>query len=116
MLRLFAASFLAVLTVVVPAIAAAQAFPTRPITLIVPFPPGGSIDTAARILGEAMRAPLGQPVIIENVGGAGGSIGVQRVARYQGGQRGKRCRGENPDHRFLLLEKPGVYGISRARR
>ena len=59
---------------------AAAQFPARPVTLIVPFPPGGSTDTAARILGEAMRAPLGQPVIIENVGGAGGSIAVGRVA------------------------------------
>src|SRR5882672_966789 len=63
------------------AIAAAQSFPSRPVTLIVPFPPGGSTDTAARIMGEAMRGPLGQPVVIENVGGAGGSIGVGRVAR-----------------------------------
>src|SRR6187397_1902062 len=63
------------------AIAQAQDFPTRPITLIVPFPPGGSTDTAARIMAERMRAPLGQPVIIENVAGAGGSIGVGRVAR-----------------------------------
>jgi tripartite-type tricarboxylate transporter receptor subunit TctC len=47
----------------------------------VPFPPGGSTDTAARIIGEAMRVPLGQPVVIENVGGAGGSIGVGRIAR-----------------------------------
>jgi tripartite-type tricarboxylate transporter receptor subunit TctC len=62
-------------------IAGAQGFPTRPVTLIVPFPPGGSTDTAARIIGEAMRAPLGQPVVIENVGGAGGSIGVGRIAR-----------------------------------
>jgi tripartite-type tricarboxylate transporter receptor subunit TctC len=61
--------------------AGAQSFPSRPVTLIVPFPPGGSTDTAARILGEAMRGPLGQPVVIENVGGAGGSIGVGRVAR-----------------------------------
>ena len=81
MLRLFAASFLAVLTVLVPSLAGAQGFPTRPITLIVPFPPGGSTDTAARIIGEAMRPSLGQPVVIENVGGAGGSIGVARVAR-----------------------------------
>ena len=63
------------------AIAAAQSFPSRPVTLIVPFPPGGSTDTAARILGDAMRPTLGQPVIIENVGGAGGSIGVGRLAR-----------------------------------
>jgi tripartite-type tricarboxylate transporter receptor subunit TctC len=81
MLRLLAAAFLAVLAILAPAPAEAQAFPTRPITLIVPFPPGGSTDTAARILGEAMRGPLGQPVVIENVGGAGGSIGVARVAR-----------------------------------
>lgn len=63
------------------AVAQAQTFPSRPITLIVPFPPGGSTDTAARIMGERMRATLGQSVVIENVGGAGGSIGVGRVAR-----------------------------------
>src|SRR6185503_11338460 len=62
-------------------VASAQAWPSRPITLVVPFPPGGSTDTAARIIGEAMRASLGQPVVVENVGGAGGTIGVQRVAR-----------------------------------
>jgi tripartite-type tricarboxylate transporter receptor subunit TctC len=61
--------------------AGAQAYPSRPITLIVPFPPGGSTDTAARILGERMRGPLGQTVVIENVGGAGGTIGVGRLAR-----------------------------------
>jgi tripartite-type tricarboxylate transporter receptor subunit TctC len=61
--------------------AQAQTYPSRPITLVVPFPPGGSTDAAARILAERMRAPLGQPVVIENVGGAGGSIGVGRVAR-----------------------------------
>ena len=81
MLRRFAASFLAVLAVLVAAPAGAQSYPTRPVTLIVPVPPGGSTDTAARILGEAMRGPLGQPVVIENVGGAGGSIGVARLAR-----------------------------------
>src|SRR5476651_669964 len=63
------------------ACAQAETFPSRPITLVVPFPPGGSTDIAARIMGERMRAPLGQSVIIENVGGAGGSIGVRRVAR-----------------------------------
>ena len=61
--------------------AQAQTWPTRPITLVVPFPPGGSTDAAARIMAERMRAPLGQPVVIENFGGAGGSIGVGRVAR-----------------------------------
>ena len=61
--------------------AAAQGYPTRQITLVVPFPPGGSTDVAARIMAERMRAPLGQPVVIENQGGAGGSIAVGRVAR-----------------------------------
>jgi tripartite-type tricarboxylate transporter receptor subunit TctC len=59
----------------------AQPYPSRQITLVVPFPPGGSTDVAARILAERMRPLLGQPVIIENVGGAGGSIAVGRVAR-----------------------------------
>jgi tripartite-type tricarboxylate transporter receptor subunit TctC len=59
----------------------AQTYPSRQITLIVPFPPGGSTDTIARIMAERMRGPLGQPVIIENVGGAGGSIAVGRLAR-----------------------------------
>src|ERR1700750_1045200 len=61
--------------------AQAQTYPSRPITLIVPFPPGGSTDAAARIMAERMRIPLGQSVVIENVGGAGGSLGVGRVAR-----------------------------------
>src|SRR5436305_218248 len=61
--------------------ALAQTYPSRPITLVVPFPPGGSTDAAARIMAERMRSSLGQSVVIENVGGAGGSIGVGRVAR-----------------------------------
>ena len=73
--------FLALAFAAIAGAAAAQGFPLRPITLIVPFPPGGSTDTAARIIGERMRAPLGQTVVIENVGGAGGSIAVGRVAR-----------------------------------
>jgi tripartite-type tricarboxylate transporter receptor subunit TctC len=61
--------------------AQAQTYPSRAITLIVPFPPGGSTDTIARIMAEKMRTHLGQSVIIENVGGAGGSIAVGRLAR-----------------------------------
>jgi tripartite-type tricarboxylate transporter receptor subunit TctC len=61
--------------------AAAQAYPSRPITMIVPLATGGSTDTIARIVAEGMRASLGQPVIVENVTGAGGSIGVGRAAR-----------------------------------
>jgi tripartite-type tricarboxylate transporter receptor subunit TctC len=69
------------LTAVANVAAQAQSYPSRQITLIVPFPPGGSTDVAARIMAEKMRPILGQPIIIENVGGAGGSIGVGRVAR-----------------------------------
>ena len=61
--------------------AAAQAFPSRPITLIVPFPAGGVTDIIARILAEGMRASLGQPVVVENVAGAGGTIGVSKLVR-----------------------------------
>jgi tripartite-type tricarboxylate transporter receptor subunit TctC len=66
--------------VVAAGLARADNFPSRPITLIVPFPPGGSTDVAARIMADKMGAALGQPVIVENVGG-GGSIGVGRLAR-----------------------------------
>ena len=61
--------------------APAQTYPSRPITMVVPYPAGGPSDTLGRILAEAMRASLGQPVVIENVSGAGGAIGVARVAR-----------------------------------
>src|SRR5262245_41914433 len=61
--------------------ASAQAYPTRPITMVVPFPPGGPTDTVARIFGERLRQTLGQSVIIENVAGAGATIGVARVIR-----------------------------------
>ena len=61
--------------------ASAQSYPSRPITMVVPFPAGGATDTIARIIAERMRTSLGQPVIVENVAGAAGSIGVGRVAR-----------------------------------
>jgi tripartite-type tricarboxylate transporter receptor subunit TctC len=61
--------------------AGAQNYPSRPITMIVPFPAGGATDTLGRLLGERMRTALGQPIIIENVAGAAGSIGVGRAAR-----------------------------------
>ena len=61
--------------------AGAQDYPIRPITLIVPYPAGGPADTVGRIMIEGMRKSLGQPVIIEHVAGASGSLGVGRVAR-----------------------------------
>src|SRR5882724_5029724 len=61
--------------------ATAQTYPSRPITMIAPFPAGGPSDALARILSEPVRAALGQPIIIENVAGAGGNLGVGRLAR-----------------------------------
>jgi tripartite-type tricarboxylate transporter receptor subunit TctC len=61
--------------------ALAQDYPVRPITLVVPFPPGGIADGTARILEPALSAALGQPVVIENRGGSGGNFGVAAVAR-----------------------------------
>jgi tripartite-type tricarboxylate transporter receptor subunit TctC len=58
-----------------------QAYPSRPVTIIVPFPAGGPNDTLARIVAERMRVSLGQPVVIENVTGAGASLGVVRAAQ-----------------------------------
>jgi tripartite-type tricarboxylate transporter receptor subunit TctC len=64
-----------------PRIASAQAYPTRLITIVVPYAAGGPTDVIGRILAERMRTVLGQTVIIENVAGANGTIGVGRVAR-----------------------------------
>jgi len=61
--------------------ASAQSFPTRPVTMVVPFAAGGPSDALARVIGDRMRAALGQQVIIENIAGAGGSTGVGRVVR-----------------------------------
>ena len=67
-----------------PATARAQsAWPARPVTIIVPFPPGGTLDTLARTLAERLRASLGQPVIVENRTGAAGNVGASQVARAQ---------------------------------
>src|SRR3981189_3766141 len=61
--------------------AAAEPYPSRPITMIVPFAAGGATDTLARYLAEQIRPVLGQPIVIENVGGAAGSLGVARAVR-----------------------------------
>jgi tripartite-type tricarboxylate transporter receptor subunit TctC len=64
--------------------ARAQTYPSRPITLVVPYPPGGPSDSAARIIADGLRAALGQPIVIENIAGGSGSVGVGRVARAAG--------------------------------
>jgi tripartite-type tricarboxylate transporter receptor subunit TctC len=82
--------------------AAAQTFPARPITLVVPFPAAGPADVLARILSEPMRAFIGQPVIIDNIAGAAGSIGVGRVARAA------------PDGYTLILGNLGTHVFNGA--
>jgi tripartite-type tricarboxylate transporter receptor subunit TctC len=62
------------------AVAAAQGYPTKPITVIVPFAAGGPTDVVARLIGEHMSRTLGQQIVVENVGGAGGTTGMARVA------------------------------------
>lgn len=80
----------------------ADVYPSRPVTLVVPFAAGGPMDTLGRILAEGMREHLGQPIIIENVGGAAGTIGVGRVARA------------TPDGYVLSIGNWGTHVISSA--
>ena len=77
--RALAAAFLATCTLVSGA-ASAQSYPNRPVTMIVAFPPGGADDATARIIQDAMQRALGQTIVIENIGGAGGMIGANRAA------------------------------------
>src|SRR5689334_6094714 len=79
MIRLLATFILAVLAATTAA--TAQTYPTRPVTIIVPFAAGGATDVLTRFLAERMRTALGQTIVIENVTGAGGTIGVGRAAR-----------------------------------
>jgi tripartite-type tricarboxylate transporter receptor subunit TctC len=67
--------------VIPPGTAAAQSYPARPVTMIVPFPAGGPTDTIGRVVADGMRNSLGQPVVIDNVGGAAGSLATGKVAR-----------------------------------
>src|SRR5262245_52634943 len=79
LLRAFMAG---VLAIIAPRMAAAQAaFPTKPITIVVPAAAGGPTDTVARLVAESMTRTLGQTVLIENVGGAGGTIAMGRVVK-----------------------------------
>ena len=86
----------AVLSMLVAGSALAQGFPSRPITLVVPFAAGGPTDVVARVLGQSLTRILGQTVIVENTVGAGGTIAVSRVARAQ------------PDGYTLLIHHNGM--------
>jgi tripartite-type tricarboxylate transporter receptor subunit TctC len=87
---------LALLALGMPAAAHAQAFPSKVITVVVPFPAGGPTDTVTRLLGQSMSKTLGQQVIVENVAGAGGTVGAARVAKAA------------PDGYTLLLHHIGM--------
>src|ERR1700683_3114386 len=83
MKKLFAIALFALAVGVVSAqqLYAQEPYPSRPITMVVPYPPGGVTDTLARLVAEHMRISLGQPVVIENLAGAGGSVGTGPGAR-----------------------------------
>jgi tripartite-type tricarboxylate transporter receptor subunit TctC len=81
MMKLFAMAFATVCACA--SVADAQTYPSRPITLVAPFPPGGPTDTVARIMGDRLKTSLGQAIVIENTTGAGGTIGIGRVARAE---------------------------------
>src|SRR5215467_148905 len=86
-------------------IARAQTYPSRPITLIVPFAPGGLTDVLGRVLAAGMQTLLVQSVVVENVGGASGSIGAGRVARATGYMEHARC--ERRDLHARLRRREG---------
>src|SRR5262249_50806778 len=90
--------------------AAAQTYPNRPVTLVVAFAPGGADDATARILQDPMQKALGQPIVVENVSGAGGMIGAAKVARAERTVAlDERPRPDNSDwtSRRRLVRSPG---------
>jgi len=92
MSRFFTALFIMLL----PSLAVAQTYPERPITIVVPFSAGGPTDTVTRLVADAMSKDLGQQIVVENVTGAGGTLGAGRVAKAA------------PDGYTLLLHHIGM--------
>ncbi len=80
-MKLASRTILAALIALVPAAAVAQAYPTKPVKIVVPFAPGGNLDVTARLVAESMSKTLGQPFIVENRAGAGGALGSEQVAK-----------------------------------
>ena len=87
---------------ILPRIARAQAWPTRPVTLIVPFPPGGGTDVAARVAADHMSKTLGQQIVVQNVSGAGGTTGSTRAMRA------------DPDGYTILMGQMGTHAAAPA--
>src|SRR4051794_24183254 len=90
-------------TLVAPSTGSAQgaAFPSRPVRLLVPFPPGGAIDLLSRVLSETLAPRLGQPVVVENRAGAGGNVAAEALARSE------------PDGHTLLVATIGIMAVNR---
>ena len=101
--------FLAVMLALLATDAAAQTYPSRPITIIAPTTAGGPPDTIARLLSEPMRAVLGQPIVVENVTGAGSTLGVGRVARCGA----RRLHAEHRPSQFARVLEPDLSGHLR---
>jgi tripartite-type tricarboxylate transporter receptor subunit TctC len=99
-LRLVLAALAALSSCLVPLAAAAQAYPGKPIRLMVPFPPGGSTDIVARIVAQKLGAQLGQSLVIENRGGAGGTLGTAVVAKAA------------PDGYFLVVGTTSTHVVA----
>jgi tripartite-type tricarboxylate transporter receptor subunit TctC len=93
---------LAVFALALSSSAAGQAWPTRPITLIIPFAPGGGVDASARIQAQALSDLLGQPIVSENVGAAAGTVGSARVAKAE------------PDGHIFLIGNTGTHAYSQS--
>jgi len=98
----FIFSLIAVLAIAVPSPATAQIYPTRPVTIVVPFAAGGGNDILARLIAQHMGRALGQQFVIENRAGAGGTIGARVVAKAA------------PDGYTLMVGHSGVFGVAPA--
>ena len=98
-------SLRAMLTVTIiallPALACAQAYPTKPIRIVVPFNPGGSVEVIVRLVGQKLTAAFGQPVIVDNKPGAGGVVGTEYVAK-------------SPPDGYILLATPSAFVMNAA--
>lgn len=95
------AAVLFLMTAITPAALQAQVFPSRPVTLVVPYPPGGTTDIIPRVVAPLMSVSMGVPVVVENRGGANGSIGAAHVARSR------------PDGYTVLMAPTGVLAINQ---
>jgi tripartite-type tricarboxylate transporter receptor subunit TctC len=99
---MFRRAIFAAIAALLPSLAHAQSWPTRPVTMVVPFAAGGPMDTVGRIMAQSLSETLGQQVIVENVGGGGGMTGAARVAKAA------------PDGSQFVLGNVGTHAVSQS--